>query len=385
MQNSEILNLYSKTASKTQAGSTKTEEARAIANCGNFTTIKSTLISQNLLDSEIIRVSNEFNEALSKIKFLTRNDLEMITIIELYDKDLAIHSLETYRIAKEKIEKILAFDVKLVELFTKEGVLPDQFLRACLLHDIGKIQIPKFILNNQINYQEMDVHLNHLVLTEKNQTIIDKIKIRTGEKINIVNNDQLKQLLKKHHLRPIHFVPTKLILTEQELEVLVKQNIDLDSTLLDIIKTHEGYSKDILAKQNLPIESDLVGSHHNYHGKGSPYHMTIDSLQIRFDMAELIRIADMIQALTYPRAYKKSNFSVPKALKIILEEAKVGRINTKIAYLWIEDEIREIENNIATISNEDLKNITFLKNELMIIENTIPTKLSNKPLSVQMV
>ena len=391
MRNPESLNLSSVTKSETlteeqsERFSENTEKAREIASRGDYPTIKAELIEKNLLAEEVIRVKSKYQEDLAAIDFLTEQDLEMFTIIDLYDEDLAVHSLETYRIAKGKVEKKLAFGVILVDLFAKEGVLPDQFFRACMLHDIGKVEIPNFILNNTINYQEMDAHLNRLVLVEKNQDIIDRLEARTGEKAELNTEEQLKQFLKKYRLRPIHFVPTKLIFTEAEQEVLVERGFDLDSSLLDIIKTHEGYSEAILAGENLPVESALAGSHHNYHGNGSPYPITIDSLHLSVDMAELIRIADMTEALTASRSYKKAKFPLPKVLKLILDEARVGRVNTEITYLWIEDEIKKLESNpednLTTM--EDLEDIAFLKEELAIIRSNILANPANNPFALQ--
>ncbi len=394
MKNPESLNLYSKTEAETpeildeeqhEEFSANTEIAREITSRGDFTSIKAELIEKNLLAQEVIRVKNKYQEDLAEIDFLTEQDLEMFTIIDLYDEDLAGHSLETYRIAKGKVEKRLAFGVVLVDLFAKEGVLPDQFFRSCLLHDIGKIEIPSFILNNPINYQEMDAHLNRLVIVEKNQDIIDRLEAYTGEKAIINTEDQLKEFLKKYRLRPIHFVPTKLLFTEAEQAVLVERGFDLNSSLLDIIKTHEGYSEAILAGENLPVESALAGSHHNYHGNGSPYPITIDSLHLSVDMAELIRIADMTEALTASRSYKKAKFSIPKVLKIILDEARVGRVNIEITYLWIEDEIKKLENNPedSLTTMEDLEDIAFLKEELAIIKSNILANPANNPFALQ--
>ncbi len=345
--------------------------SKEIARGGNFNAIRAELIEKNLLKTETERVKSKYERDLSKIDFLTEQDLEIFTILDLYDEELALHSLETYFIAKEKVEKSLAFDVILVDLFAQEGVTREQFFRACFLHDIGKVEIPNFVINNSINNEEMDLYLRELVVSDKDNFVLSKLEKHTGENITIDEISDLEELLQKYNLRSVHFVPVKHILSAAEKKILTDRGFDLDSSLMDIIKTHEVFSERILAEFNLPIESALAGSHHNYHGKGSPYELTIDTLQISVDMAELIRIADMTEALTASRSYNKKGFSRPKVLRIILEEVRVGKIDQRIAYLWIDDEIKKLEQNIESQSLEDLYDINIVKKELEIIHKNI--------------
>lgn len=387
MKNPESLNFSREIQPETPDESSvelteNTAEAKKIASRGEFSIIKAELKEKGLLAQEMIRVKSKYQEALAKIEFLTDKDLEMFTIIDLYDEDLAAHSLETYRIAKEKVERELAFEVILVDLFAKEGVTSEQFFRACLLHDIGKIEIPNFILNNSINNNEMDFYLRGLVLEKKDQEIIDRLEIRTGEKVDVDNEVELKEFLRKYRLRSVHFVPIKFILSEAEQEIMEARGFDLNSSLMDIIKTHEGYSEIILKAEDLPVESALAGSHHNYHGGGSPYPLTIDALHLSVDMVELIRIADMTEALTASRTYNKAGFSKPKVLKIILDEARVGRINTEMAYLWIEDEIKQLEENSNNLTTEDLQDIIFVKEELAIIHSNMLANPASNPFAL---
>lgn len=387
MKNPESLNFSREIQPETPDESSvelteNTAEAKKIASRGEFSIIKAELKEKGLLAQEMIRVKSKYQEALAKIEFLTDKDLEMFTIIDLYDEDLAAHSLETYRIAKEKVERELAFEVILVDLFAKEGVTSEQFFRACLLHDIGKIEIPNFILNNSINNNEMDFYLRGLVLEKKDQEIIDRLEIRTGEKVDVDNEVELKEFLRKYRLRSVHFVPIKFILSETEQEIMEARGFDLNSSLMDIIKTHEGYSEIILKAEDLPVESALAGSHHNYHGGGSPYPLTIDALHLSVDMVELIRIADMTEALTASRTYNKAGFSKPKVLKIILDEARVGRINTEMAYLWIEDEIKQLEENSNNLTTEDLQDIIFVKEELAIIHSNMLANPASNPFAL---
>jgi HD-GYP domain-containing protein (c-di-GMP phosphodiesterase class II) len=345
------------------------QEAKKIASRGNFSEIKRMLIDQNLLTSEMSRVREQYKDKLSTIEFLNEKDLEILTILELYDEDLLLHSLETYRIAKEKSQRNLAFDVKLVDLFEREGVKPQEFFRACLLHDIGKVEIPNFIINNNIHNNEMKLLLRELVIDDKDSATLQKLEKTTGEKIEVTNSAELEDILYRYNLRSVHFVPVKSILRPDELEVLKKQGFDLDLSIMDIIKQHEEYSRLILEESGLEIESKLAGSHHNYHGNGSPFPLTLDALNISVDMAELIRIADMTEALTASRSYNKEGFSLPRVLRIILEEE---RTSPEMTYIWLEDDIRLIESQSTDhLTLEDLQDIDYIKKELEIIKNNL--------------
>lgn len=349
--------------------SVNTIRAKEIAKDGNYQKIESELINENLLVSEIERVRDKYQEVLSTIDFLTEQDLKILTILELYDEELVLHSLETYRIAKEKSERVLDFNIKLIDLFASEGVTPEQFLRACLLHDIGKIEIPNFIINNAIHNQEMELLLRNLVLDEKDAPTLLKLNERTGESLDINNASELSEILNKYNLRSVHFVPVKSILNEEEKEILLSHGFDLNLSLMDIIRTHEEHSQAILKKEGLIVESELAGSHHNYHGKGSPYPLTLDALNISVDMAELIRIADMTEALTASRSYNKNGFSFPRVLRIILEEM---RTSSEMAYLWIEDDIKTLESKPSdNLTLEDLQDIEYVKEKLAKIKEDI--------------
>lgn len=345
--------------------------AKEIAKQGDFSAIRNELLDKCLLESAVATTYKKYERDLSSIDFLTEIDLEIFAILDLYDEELALHSLETYTIAKEKTEKELAFGVVLTNLFAKEGVTPEQFFRACLLHDVGKVEIPNFVINNSINHEEMNLYLRELVIINKDDFVLSKLEEHTGEDITIDEISDLEELLNKYNLRSVHFVPVKHILSDEEQQLLHKRGFSLDLSLMDIIKMHESFSEKILAELNFTIESSLAGAHHNYHGNGSPYELTVDALQISVDMAELIRIADMTEALTASRSYNKKGFSKPKALRIILEEVRIGKIDQRIAYIWIDDEIKILEQNENSLSLEDKHDIKVIKKELEIIYNSI--------------
>ncbi len=350
------------------------ERARVIASGGNYREIVEKLKDEDLLEAEIARVRTEYQEDLSDIDFLTDKDMEIFTVIELYDKELAHHSIETYRIAKEKISKRLDYGIVLTDLMKQEGVSRSEFLRACFLHDVGKVEIPSFILNNKVSIDEMNVILSNIVFKNKDQDVIDKINQIAGADISDLKDEEaLIKILRKSNLRSVHFVPAKEILRPDEQTKLVERGFDLNMSIIDIIKHHEEYSKNILEQADLKIESELAGSHHNYHGQGSPYPISVDSLTISSDLAELITLSDIEEALTASRTYNQSGFSKPKALSIIMEEVDNGLIkDPKIAYLWVNDEIKMLEENPPEdLTEEDKKDIALVKSHLEKIHQEI--------------
>jgi len=352
----------------------KEKLAREIANGGDFASIESELRSKDLLKGEVERVTTEYYGVLDDLKFLTTQDLEMFTILELYDKELALHSIKTYLIAKEKVEKTLAHDVVLISLFAQEGVSAEQFFRACLLHDIGKVEVPNFILNNTLDSEEMNELLKDLVINIKDSATVAKLSENTDEELDTFDDTTLENLLVKYNLRPSHFVPIKYIVTPEELKILAERNFDINLTLMDIIQVHEKFSGKILTESGLEIEGALAGSHHNYHGKGSKhsFRFSTDALKLSADIAELIRIADLTEALEASRSYKQEGFSRPHILKVILEEVRVGKINPKIAYLWIDDEIKILENTPSNnFTQKDKEDINFVKERLEEIYKTL--------------
>ncbi len=349
----------------------QTHHAREIARQGNFAEIKIQLNEEGLLVNEIKRVRETFTEVFADLEFLTYQDIEMFTILELYDHDLALHSIETYNIAKAKVEKRLEFDIVLVDLFAKEGVTDEQFFRACLLHDIGKVEVPNFILNNTIHNDEMQHQLEYLVFNKHDNTTIHKLDELAGEHIEIKNESELETFLDEHHVRSVHLVPIKALVSEVELSILQNRGIDPEASLMDIIATHEEFSRVILERAGLPVESALAGSHHNYHGQGSDYAVSIEALQLSVAIEETIRIADITEALTATRSYKK-NFSRPKVFKIILDKVKSHEIKPIMAYIWLTDDIKALESNEPdNFTVEDLSILEEVKQELELIRQNL--------------
>lgn len=341
--------------------------ARRIARSGDFYAIKNELTEKNLLEAEKNRVKNEYQDNLDKIDFLNDSDLEMFTIIELYDKNLALHSLETFLLAKSKAERPLAFNIVLIDIFATEDVTPEQFFRACFLHDVGKVYVPNFILNNETSIEETTNILDQK-LDEGDADTLANITRKTGESVKEKTKAEILQILKKYHLRPVRVVPVKYLLNEKENSTAKEAyRLNTDFSLMDIIETHEKHSGDILRQAGYEVEADLAGAHHNYHGHGSNHPKTLEALKLTVDSVELLRIADITHALGDSRSYNKAGFSKPKIWTAILEEVEAGKISEIMAYLWLEDEVKifeQSEDKLKNLTIEDQANIELVKKEL---------------------
>ena len=345
--------------------------ARDIAGKGNYERVQRELEMEGLLRGQTARVMEEYRSVFSMMEEVNALDLEMFTILELYDKGTAQHCAETYRIAREKIEKRLASGVVLGKLFAQEFVSLDEFFRACLLHDIGKVEIPRFVIQHPMNDTQMDMYLRDLVVEEQDPDVLDHLEKAGGIRPNIATVEELESYLQEHKLRSVHFVPAYLVLSALELEELEERGFDPGVSLMDIIRSHEERSHDILANAGLPVEGELAGLHHNYSGSGSRYPISLSALHMSVDIAELLHIADVQQALTAARSYKKG-FSRPHVLRIIMEEAERGRISEEAAYLWVDDDVHDLRYHTeSVVSTEDAKDLQTIRTRLERIRNTL--------------
>lgn len=313
-------------------------EAVQIAGEGNYATIIETLRERDLLEKEKSRVEREYE--LHEIPFLTERDREMFTVLDLYDPSTAHHCLETYRIARGKIEKEIIPDVSFARLLEKhEEVTTDQFYRACLFHDIGKVEVPRAVIRHRMDEGHMLECMHHVFHMLYHD---GKIPAWLDLKEDATDLEIDEAFTKQHSLRCIHLVAARELLSPEELSEVERFGYTGDETLMDIIKTHEMRSGKILESAGYPIESQLASLHHNY-GKKTPEHpIAVSVLHMSVDLADMLHIADIVQALSAERSYKKA-FSIPKAMHIIAEHAQEGRISLLAAYLWLVDELRVYE------------------------------------------
>ncbi len=381
--------------------------ARSIARKGNYEEIVKNLENQDLLFEQMNRLQQEYESILNidQANFLFQEDehsLEIwkaLTVLELYDECTFKHSLHTYLIAKSKIESPMLINGQVVDLkkmIVDEGVVDlNQFYKACLLHDIGKIEVPHFLIASEIKNSEWSELL--LDFDEKNNQgnphkLLNKMltdngitlpaKIKNYPEITKEQREEKKGLLIKfiteNYLRCMLYVPVSAafnnqllglnVFTPQNMQELKKRGYSQDSSLFEIIKPHEKNSKIILENLNLHKEADLVGAHHDYDGLYSTryeqYPLTISSFALSERTSELLRLADMHEAIhNEHRSYSDSQSRID-CLITLAKSIDKKKIHPLIAYIWLTDELQKIKDS----SNHDSEKVATLKKYISTFE-----------------
>ena len=97
----------------------------------------------------MFEVDDEYDTSIEteQLMFLTNKDWEILAVLWLFDEKTAHHSVETYRITRDKVTKPLLGNIVLAKEFTKERVSLEQFF-AHAFHDIGKLAISLNVLTD---------------------------------------------------------------------------------------------------------------------------------------------------------------------------------------------------------------------------------------------
>lgn len=225
---------------------------------------------------------------------------------------------------------------------------------SALLHDIGKITIPRSIMNRatRLDQDIRTVNMRFELLKSLYETDMLRGRITRDEyekhrdeldaelafihKIDGVpflddeNYDHVCRLAKKYHQKEDGTV-TKY-LTEQETEHLSIRRGTLSLEERKEMENHVIMTEKILQKvrfnKNYSIIPKWAASHHEFlDGSGYPNHLTADELDLE---TRILTVADIYDALTATdRPYKKP---VPreKALDILRDMAKEGKIDGQL-------------------------------------------------------
>jgi len=318
-------------------------ELEKIFSSGDYWMIRKEMQSKGLLAGRIEKARNDCENSLEKATFLEEKDWEMLAILKVYDQSTFEHCLATYRIAKEKVEKPLVNEkgdfIVLSEKMKQEGVSLDQFYRTCLLHDIGKVEIPRTILNNSIDEENWNSILDQMIARGDTDTIIKKMNKLTGRKNS---PEEIRVSMKNNNIRAISLVPLSEILSPEELEDLESKGFSGDDSLGDVMKRHELSSRRILEGTGFVTEGELAGQHHNYQKEEIKRKITVDNLRLSAEMSDILRLADVEQALESKRPYREE---LPKmtVLTILIQQSESGMIGRDITKLWIRDELSNVE------------------------------------------
>ena len=353
----------------------RSARAIEIAGEGNYAKIIDSLRQEGLLDKESERVRHVY--ALDKIPFLTKKDGEMFTVLELYDVETARHCLDTYRIAQDKMSVEILPGVILEHLLQEdEGISLEQFYRACLFHDIGKVEVIRQVIQHEMGDGAM---LGCLHRVYHDLYVKKRIPGSLGLTEN-PTNAALAEALEVHRIRPIYLVPAREVLSEKDLTELKRFGLSGDETLMEIIMKHEQVSGDILKAAGFPVEAYLAAHHHNYNREPLQYPIAVGTLHISIDFADILHMADVTEAVSSLGRKYRNTFSIPQTMRVIVEHVEDGKISPFAAYLWLTDELRKYEDNLIVSGNalndRDVKNLAFVRSFLEKENDMLPLKQS---------
>lgn len=308
--------------------------AEGIAGEGKYEDIVEQLRASGVFPSCVEKTRSTYGARLAVDNFaMTDQDFEMLTVLGLYDTSTLEHSIRTfelaYRIITHPFTEASGETLIIGDFLSGANVSLEQFLRAALFHDIGKVIIPREILHNALDDEEVLVKMFPEGNLEAEGEHVKKMMV---------------QALYDNGIRPIDVVPLKEIFAGEKytalLSSLEKRGFSEAATLKDVIRMHEPEGKRILTSLGYKTEGELAGAHHNYTKEGHQYLVHIRGMS--FGVADLIRIADVTDALRSMRWYKKP-LSELEVLFILTKDAEAGKIDSRLAYLWVKDQYAEIQ------------------------------------------
>ncbi|PLX20637.1 hypothetical protein C0584_05350 [Candidatus Parcubacteria bacterium] len=304
---------------------------------------------------------------------LNEKDWALLTLLRLFDRQTYEHSVGSFMIVWDKLENALEGGSEIKKGVQEEAGSLDVFYRACLFHDIGKITIPKFILRNSLTDKDWALKFYKSVKRQKNK--IDFTTKKYLKKYNIFhfadklafaeNPNEILSILKTKKIRPVQITPVRHGISKKEFRRLRKEyGIEEDVSLTEIMKTHEQESFNILYKLGYEKEAAIAGNHGDTYsalgGKKSKAYSSIIIGQRMSDIADLIYLADVQDALESDRYYHKS-FTKLKILASLVNDVESGAVDENIARIWISDEFDKLKEDksfhkIIEKVNKKLKN-----------------------------
>ncbi len=355
----------------------KEKRAREIANGGVFENIVDDLLNEKLLEGCIERTKEEFGARIKNAHFEAKDkDWEILTAMRLFHLDTVEHCVRTLEILSHKIHETLTRpdggSVNLDANIIAENISIEEFLRAALLHDVGKIIVPRSIIDNPLSntnwWQVLGLAINSE--GEDSGLIRNHIAKLSGVPFNI---DTYRKDLDSHEVRPIQVCPVDVILSDSDITDLSKRGFTKENTILEIIMAHEEESRRILEACDFPVEAKLASMHHNYlHRDISGQKSSVEALQVSADvigisMADIIHLADVTDALVSSRSYK-GPMPISKVLTVLIQHAKSGKVGKEMTYMWIKSELskNKVSESERVQFVDDFKEIdSFLHKEEM--------------------
>ena len=325
------------------------------ANFGNYTAIIENLKSEGILPESIDWVQKDLEMKMPEASFLEASDYEMMFVLRLFHPETYEHSIRTYLTGKEKILSNHPVGEYLRRKITEEipeGNALEVVYRSLLLHDMGKIAVPVFILDDthtDANWASLgEEHcLQH---SEGKQGICYEAKLEEAKETN-------------PSARYKDVVPIKYgyKLEPEKIEIINKFGGNLpkgyeeyaytsDAPLGKIVEIHPAISAAVLESAGKHIEAQIVREHHA--SEASPeqkkYPTASGALFFSKSLASVVHAADFMDALLSPRSYKGA-LGLFLTLSKLSEEAVNKTLPKELADLWIDADIDQFRNEMDTV------------------------------------
>jgi HD-GYP domain-containing protein (c-di-GMP phosphodiesterase class II) len=328
-------------------------QAQEFANQGSFeSALESFSKEPGLLDEMVGLLQAREAGILQEAPYLSPHDWQVLTVLDLFDSATFEHCKRTFYLAKEKLEHGSQSKQMLSYLLSNENLSVADVLRACLLHDCGKMCLDKTILNDTHTDEEWIHSSRHYFERTEN-----------GRKLTAKIGDLATYLATHPGLRPVHVVPFEASFDTSSAEdmarlaIIQAKGIDTSLTLADIIAPHQERSGEILRRDDMnDPAADLVENHHPREEKDGgmrpiekeKYPVGVSLLRTSIESSEgigraydILRIADIYDAYNSDRGYK-SGHPMLSTFAYILHETDRGVIDERVAEGWVQDSLSNI-------------------------------------------
>ncbi|HEY9585809.1 MAG TPA: hypothetical protein VJJ02_04450 [Candidatus Paceibacterota bacterium] len=282
---------------------------------------------------------------ITEAPYLSEGDWKILTCLELFDRATFEHCERTWALAKEKLESVAPVGIHFRELLAREGLSVDNILRACLLHDCGKMCLDKQILNDTHTDLEWEMANEAFCTRAYSENV-------AGERVL-----ELKKYLGEHpgH-RAIHKVPYKALAElgdaeRQMVERLKTKGFDTSLSLAALIETHQERSGETLATEDGDDSAAFLVANHHPKRFVAEEKYPIGLSVVRAGMTlstelgrvlDVLRLSDIYDAYHSARVYKPGHPTLA-ALEYLMREADRGVIDPVVAREWVEDSVANLE------------------------------------------
>lgn len=252
---------------------------------------------------------------------VTPEDRETALALWLHHEVTGAHSVRTASF----VALVVSRSKMIRDMLARENLSHTDVIRAALVHDAGKLDIPSAVLSAKPNDHECMAILEGLWEERDPETmqLLARYDIAPGAPFETV-----RTTLDERHLRPVRAVPVRHLIAEEDLAALAARGIETEAvTLLDIIDTHEYHTRRRY-KENDPTIAAIAGHHHTPHE--SRYPLAAQAVGVSSHIAaEVLHLVDIVEAITATRDYHTGRPLV-EALVAEIHDARHKNINAVV-------------------------------------------------------